>query len=102
MHLLTPRRQVSRSIQYVGTLGQVHEVLAPRDRFQVVTRILAKFGAIDRNPTDDRYLECAAAGEVSLVINGDQHLLDVGEYQGIQVLRLAAFLTLLKLERKVC
>ena len=76
-------------------------MLASTDRYQVVTKILAKSGAIARDQTDDRYLECVLAGEAQYVVSGAQHFLELGWYQGIQVLGPVAFLTLLKLERKV-
>ena len=44
--------------------------------------------------TDNRYLECAVAGEVSYIISGDKHLLELKEYQGIMILAPGVFLTL--------
>ncbi len=57
-----------------------------------------KISVIDCDPTDNRHLECALAGEAQYVISGDQHLLELGEYQGLQILTPVGFLTLLKLE----
>ena len=53
---------------------------------------------IDRDPTDNRYLECAVAGHAAYVVSGDDHLLAVGEYRGIRMLAPRDFLVLLKLE----
>jgi len=53
---------------------------------------------IDRDPADNRYLECAQAGDAEVIISGDQDLFELEEYKGIQILRPAEFLALLKLE----
>ena len=56
-----------------------------------------KLSVIIRDPTDDRYLECALAGEATVVVSGDQHLLNLEEYRGIQILSPAGFLAFLDL-----
>ena len=53
---------------------------------------------IQHDPTDNRYLECAIAGEADIIVSGDHHLVELGEYQGIQLLTPAGSLALLKLE----
>lgn len=53
---------------------------------------------IERDPADNRYLECALAGEAVAIVSGDQHLLDLGVYQGIPSVAPLGFLALLKLE----
>jgi uncharacterized protein len=54
---------------------------------------------IQQDPTDNRYLECALAGEASVVVSGDQHLLELGQYQETQILTPAGFLAFLELEK---
>lgn len=44
------------------------------------------------DPSDDRYLECAVEGEADYVVSGDQHLLELQVYQGIQIITPKAFL----------
>jgi hypothetical protein len=53
---------------------------------------------IQHDPTDNRYLECAIAGEADIVVSGDHHLVESGEYQGVQLLTPAGSLAFLKLE----
>ncbi len=62
----------------------------------VVTEELA---LVESDPTDNRYLECALAVGAEIVVSGDHHLLELGEYQGVQILSPAGFLALLRLER---
>ena len=49
------------------------------------------------DPTDNRYLECAQAGEVNYLVTGDRHLLELEAYEGILILPPAGFLVLLVL-----
>ena len=49
-------------------------------------------GPVCDDPDDDKFLACALAGGAKLIISGDKHLLKVGEYQGVRVLRPRAFI----------
>ena len=44
------------------------------------------------DPSDNRILECAVAGKVDYIISGDKHLLELGSYKGIPVLKAKEFL----------
>ena len=57
-----------------------------------------EISVIDRDPTDNRYLECATHGEAEYIISGDHHLLDLKEYEGIRILAPLEFLALLTLQ----
>jgi len=43
--------------------------------------------AIHDDPSDDKFLEAAVAGNASYIISGDKHLLKLSEFQGIQILK---------------
>ncbi len=47
------------------------------------------------DPDDDKYLHAAVTGNASVVVTGDHHLLDLGEYEGIRIVTPRAFLELL-------
>ena|SRR5437899_1315446 len=51
---------------------------------------------LEADPSDDRYLECAVEGEAEFIVSGDRHLLDLEEYQGIEILSPRAFMQRLK------
>ena len=42
---------------------------------------------IRADPSDDKFLEAAVAGEASHIISGDKHLLKLSEYRGIRILK---------------
>lgn len=52
----------------------------------------SKISAIVADPTDNIFLECAVDGEANYIISGDKHLLDLGMYNGIQIIRAKDFL----------
>jgi putative PIN family toxin of toxin-antitoxin system len=54
-----------------------------------------QLAVIAEDPPDDRYLECAIEGEADYIVSGDQHLLELGKYQGIRILTPRAFLDVL-------
>lgn len=49
-------------------------------------------GAIPADPADDMVLACAIEGQADLIVSGDRHLLDLGEYQGILIVTARDFL----------
>ena len=52
----------------------------------------AEIDVIQADPTDNKYLACALEGEADYIVSGDRHLLDVGLYQGIKIIKAKAFL----------
>ena len=47
---------------------------------------------IKDDPTDNKYLACADEGEADYIISGDHHLLDLGNYRGIRIIKAKEFL----------
>ncbi len=52
--------------------------------------------AVEQDEADNRYLECAVAGEAAYIVTGDKHLLAIKTYEGIEILQPAAFLMALE------
>ncbi len=44
---------------------------------------------------DNRILECALEGNADFIVSGDHHLLDVGRFQDVRIVRPKAFLRFL-------
>ena len=49
---------------------------------------------IKDDPADNKYLACAYEGEADYIVSGDHHLLDLGTYQGIDIIKAREFLSL--------
>ena len=56
---------------------------------------------IAAEPDDDAVLECAVVGQAQYLVSGDRHLLAVGNYQGIQIMKAAEFLAVIHRATKV-
>lgn len=68
------------------------------DEIRTFSKIIATPGmlkAIAADPDDDAVLECAVIGHAQYLVSGDRHLLAVGSYQGIQILKAVEFLTVI-------
>ena len=59
------------------------EVVQPESRLKV----------IEKDLEDDRVLECAVAAQASFIITGDQHLLGLQEFKGIEIISPTVFVT---------
>jgi uncharacterized protein len=46
---------------------------------------------MSRDPTDDKFLECAVAGRADYVVSGDADLLSLREVQGIPIIDAPTF-----------
>jgi len=58
----------------------------------VVSGEIDASGAVPADPADDMVLACAIEGQADLIVSGDRHLLDLGEYQGIPIVTAREFL----------
>ena len=91
IHYPRIQEKYSLSEEYVGqflqSIGSGATVVDPAVELSV----------IEKDPSDDRYLECAVASEASYIVTGDGHLLDLEEYGGVAILNPAEFLALVKL-----
>ena len=48
--------------------------------------------AVQADPTDNRILECAVAGASETIVTGDDDLLRLGNFRGIEVAKVSDFL----------
>ncbi|MEF8936746.1 PIN domain-containing protein [Halovenus amylolytica] len=53
------------------------------------------FSVVDADPDDDKFFETAVAGHADHIVSGDQHLLDVESFKGIDVLTPREFYEIL-------
>lgn len=67
--------------ELVQAIGRVAIVVRPASRLRVV-----------EDEPDNRILECAVHAHADFVVTGDRHLLALGTYKGVQLIRLTDFL----------
>ena len=63
-------------------------------RFVVQVNPTETINVVEADPDDDRVLECAVAAKCRFIVTGDKHLLDLGQYRNIQIVKLADFMRL--------
>ena len=51
---------------------------------------------IKKDPDDDKFIQCAEAGNANIIISGDSHLLALKSYHGITILTPTQFLEILE------
>lgn len=62
-------------------LADVGRVVKPRRKLAVLS-----------DEPGNRILECALAGRADIIVTGDQAMLELGQYKGIRIVALKAFL----------
>jgi uncharacterized protein len=77
---------------------QIEELLSLLDTKALRIDPSIELYVIERDPTDNRYLECTQAGDASYIVTGDAHLLELEDFEGIPILPPVGFLTILDLE----
>lgn len=70
--------------QALTLVEEVHELC------QIVTPQV-RIRAITADPDDNMILECAAAANADVIVSGDSHLLDLGQWKDIRILSPADF-----------
>jgi putative PIN family toxin of toxin-antitoxin system len=50
---------------------------------------------IRKDPADNKFIACALEGEADYIVSGDEHLLSLKHYKGIQIMDSRSFLKLL-------
>lgn len=60
--------------------------------FSKLVAIENKLKIVTADPDDDKIVECAVAGKADFIVSGDKHLLDLGTYDEIPIIRAGAFL----------
>jgi putative PIN family toxin of toxin-antitoxin system len=53
-----------------------------------------RLAVVEEDPDDDKFIECAVAAGADYIVTGNKHLLKLGSFRGIQILRPALFLRL--------
>jgi len=60
---------------------------------------VAVMPSVSRDPDDDKFLATAREGQAAYIVTGDRDLLDLGAYEGIQIVDARTFLDVLEEKR---
>lgn len=83
--LAYPKFQLSE-----GEITQLmEEELLP---FVQVIKPGTRIHVVKRDPSDNKFLECAVAGKASILVSGDKELLALGHYRSVRIQTLSRFL----------
>ena len=75
--------------QFPGVdLGPIIELLTVKTE---ITQAPSLPEPVCDDPDDDKFLTCALASKVKLIISGDKHLLQASGYRGVEVVRPRRF-----------
>lgn len=68
------------------------------DLLSIVSLVEGKkaIDAIVKDPADNNYLSCALDAKADFIVSGDIHLLNLRDYEGIQIVTPAQFLEMLE------
>ena len=76
---------------------QIHLFLKEFERFCVsVSPPIRDSVILEKDPSDDKYILCAMASQASYIVTGDKTLLELAQYEGIQIVSPKKFLELEK------
>lgn len=75
--------------------SQVQEFVEDVAGLALLTPGNLKLSVIAKDPSDDRYLECAVEGEAACIVTGDRHLLDLAAYREVEIVSPSEFAELL-------
>jgi putative PIN family toxin of toxin-antitoxin system len=71
-------------LERVLTILEEAEVVEPSEQLSVC-----------RDPKDNKFFECALAGEADYIVSEDQDILNVGHYRGVKTVTAEEFIALL-------
>ena len=73
--------------------ADIAEYLEVLRTFAIIVPGTITVNAVPNDPDDNIIIACAIEAEVDMIISGDQHLLSLGSYQGVPIVRAVDFLS---------
>ena len=64
--------------------------------FSQMVSIAGELKVVAADPDDDAVLECAVVGQAQYLVSGDRHLLALGRFHDVQIVKAADFLAQLQ------
>jgi uncharacterized protein len=84
--------KIRKRLDYTDT--QIEAFVTFLEQSFIVLTPLTEVRAVLADSDDDKFVALALAGEAQYIISGDDHLLRIGQYEGVTILKPAAFLFL--------
>ena len=63
--------------------------------FSEVVAITGQLKVVVDDPDDDKVIECAVVGKADYIVTGDHHLLALGQYGNISIVKATQFISIL-------
>ena len=70
----------------INTFERVSEKISPEKRYEI----------IKDDPKDNKFIECAVSASANYIISGDEHLLNLKEFNNIKIISPADFVNLVE------
>ncbi|MDP3014590.1 MAG: putative toxin-antitoxin system toxin component, PIN family [Candidatus Subteraquimicrobiales bacterium] len=74
----------------------INKILVCLKKYSVITSGKLELDVIKDDPTDNMFLSCAEEDGADFIVSGDEHLLNLRIYKGIQIITPQQFLKVLK------
>lgn len=68
------------------------EFLAILEREATLVEPTESVSDVERDPADDAFLACAREAGADFLVTGDDHLLDLGRFEGVEIVTPASFI----------
>jgi putative PIN family toxin of toxin-antitoxin system len=77
------------------TIYQAEQARRSVVSFSEVVAITGQLKVVVDDPDDDKVIECAVVGKADYIVTGDRHLLTLGQYSNISIVKAAQFISIL-------
>jgi putative PIN family toxin of toxin-antitoxin system len=78
------------------------QIILDFSTFTIPVKITKRIKAVNEDPDDDKFVECAASCGADYIVSGDKHLLKLKEYEGIKIISAASFLSFFNKTKPNC
>jgi uncharacterized protein len=79
---------------FEGEEDEIIELI--RGKAHIVTQDFYKTDRITSDPTDNKFLACALEAQADYIVSGDNHLLSIKHYHGIQIVDAKTFIKIVR------
>jgi putative PIN family toxin of toxin-antitoxin system len=77
------------------TIYQAEQARRSVVNFSEVVAITGQLKVVVDDPDDDKVIECAVVGKADYIVTGDRHLLALGQYGNISIVKATQFISIL-------